>query len=319
MRFCRAGVTTDRMSSKPPLPDDLWAKIPPDAQAAILGLVQTFEHRIAALDALLNRNSSDSSKPPSTEPLHAKRQPLKPTSRKRRGGQLGHKRHTRELVPAEQLTGSVEIKPHACTGRGQALDVQDPEPFRHQVAELPEIRPEVIEYRLHRLTCPGCGSATRAKLPGDVPRGAFGPRLQAWAGLLRGHIARANARSSGSSPTFWASRSPPAWSPSSSVRSARSWPTRWPRSSRPSGMPGRSMSTRPVGVRPAGRPGSGSGRPPGPPPSGCIVREVMTPWKPCWARTPAAIRSSSRIGFPPTHGPRIGNFVGPIRVATCRR
>ena len=174
------------MSAKPPLPDDLWAKTPPDVQAAILGLVQVFEQRIAALEARLNQNSSNSSKPPSTDPLHVKRQPPRPASQKPRGGQAGHQRHTRDLVPAEQLTGSVEIKPPTCTGCGHALDGQDPEPFRHQVAELPEIRPEVIEYRLHRLTCPGCGAANRAKLPGDVPRGAFGPRMQAWAGLLSG-------------------------------------------------------------------------------------------------------------------------------------
>jgi transposase len=84
------------------------------------------------------------------------------------------------------LTCAVEIKPPACPGCGHALDGQDPEPARHQVAELREIRPEVIEYRLHRMTCPGCGVATRARLPADVPRGAFGPRLQAWAGLLSG-------------------------------------------------------------------------------------------------------------------------------------
>jgi transposase len=174
------------MSDKPPLPDDLWAKIPPDAQAAILALVQSLERRIAALEARLNRNSSNSSQPPSTEPLHLKRPPPKPTSKKRRGGQIGHERQTRELVPFEQLTASFEIKPHACSGCGHALDGQDDEPIRHQVAELPEIRPEVIEYRLHRLTGPGCGAATRAKLPTDVPRGAFGPRLQAWAGLLSG-------------------------------------------------------------------------------------------------------------------------------------
>jgi len=174
------------MSSKPPLPDDLWAKTPPDVQAAVLALVQSLEQRISTLEARLNQNSSNSSKPPSTGPLHVKRQPPKPTSRKRRGGQVGHKRHLRELVPPERLTSAVEIKPPTCTGCGHALDGQDPEPIRHQVAELPEIRPEVIEYRLHRLTCPGCGAANRAKLPGDVPRGAFGPRLQAWAGLLSG-------------------------------------------------------------------------------------------------------------------------------------
>jgi transposase len=174
------------MSAKPPLPDDLWDKIPPDAQAAILALVQSFEQRIAALEARINQNSSNSSRPPSTEPLHVKRQPPRPASGKRRGGQAGHERHTRELVPPERLTSAIEIRPPTCTGCGHALDGQDPEPCRHQVAELPEVRPEVIEYRLHRLTCPGCGVATRAELPTGVPRGAFGPRLQAWAGLLSG-------------------------------------------------------------------------------------------------------------------------------------
>ncbi len=174
------------MSGKPPPPDDLWVKVPPDARAAILALVASLERRIAALEARLDQNSSNSSKPPSTEPLQAKRQPPKPASKKRRGGQTGHKGHARELVPAEQLTFAVEIKPHSCSGCGHTLQGQDAEPIGHQVAELPEIRPEVIEYRLHRLTCPDRGAATRAKLPNEVPRGAFGPRLQAWAGLLSG-------------------------------------------------------------------------------------------------------------------------------------
>ncbi len=82
------------------------------------------------------------------------------------------------------MTGSLEVRPTACSGCGHALDGHDPEPRRHQVAELPEIRPEIIESRLHRLPCPGCGAATRARLPDQVPRGAFGPRLHAWASLL---------------------------------------------------------------------------------------------------------------------------------------
>ena len=71
-------------------------------------------------------------------------------------------------------------------GCGHDLDGDDPEPIRHQVAELPEVRPEVIEYRLHRLTCPGCGRRHPGPLPAGVPRGAFGPRLLARVGLLSG-------------------------------------------------------------------------------------------------------------------------------------
>lgn len=58
--------------------------------------------------------------------------------------------------------------------------------MRHQVAELPEARPDVAEYRLHRLACPRCVVTTRGELPAGVLRGAFGPRLQATIALLSG-------------------------------------------------------------------------------------------------------------------------------------
>ncbi len=54
------------------------------------------------------------------------------------------------------------------------------------MAEIPPARPEVTEYRLHRLTCPACGTRTCARLPPGVPAGAFGPRLQAVLALLAG-------------------------------------------------------------------------------------------------------------------------------------
>jgi transposase len=84
------------------------------------------------------------------------------------------------------LTAVVDCKPTACRGCGLALSGSDPRPIRHQVAELPEARPDVIEYRLHRLSCSRCGVATRGGLPDGVPRGAFGPRLQATVALLTG-------------------------------------------------------------------------------------------------------------------------------------
>ncbi len=63
------------MSAEPPIARELWDTIPPDAQAAILALVQAFERRIAALEARLGQDSSNSSRPPSSDPPHVKRRP----------------------------------------------------------------------------------------------------------------------------------------------------------------------------------------------------------------------------------------------------
>ncbi|MGH3082982.1 MAG: IS66 family transposase [Gaiellaceae bacterium] len=62
-------------------------------------------------------------------------------------------------------------------GEPERLDAA--EPWRHQVAELPPIAVRVTEHRLHGVSCPACAAWTRAELPRELPRSAFGPRLQA--------------------------------------------------------------------------------------------------------------------------------------------
>jgi transposase len=66
------------------------------------------------------------------------------------------------------------------------LHGEDPTPLIHQVAELPKIEPMVDEYRLHRLSCPDCGTITCATLPAGVPSGGYGPYLQAVLATLAG-------------------------------------------------------------------------------------------------------------------------------------
>jgi transposase len=53
------------------------------------------------------------------------------------------------------------------------------------VAELPVVRPDVVEYQLHRLTCPRCQTSTCGTLPAGV-RGQFGPRLAATLAVFAG-------------------------------------------------------------------------------------------------------------------------------------
>src|SRR3954466_9885708 len=174
------------MKDQPPLPQPIWDQLPPEAQAAVLVLVQSFERRIADLEERLNKNSTNSSRPPSTDPPSLKRRPPAPASGKKRGGQPGHQRHVRPLVPPEAVRQVIECKPPQCRWCGDALAGDDPEPLRHQVAEVPPVKPVVDEYRLHRLTCPRCRPSTRAKLPPGVPAGAFGPRLRAVLSVLAG-------------------------------------------------------------------------------------------------------------------------------------
>ena len=184
------------MSLQPPIPGPLWDTVPPDAQAALLAAfdalrqqVDQLERRVRDLEARLQLNSTDSSKPPSSDPIGLKRKPPKPPGRRKRGGQPGHRQATRALVPPERLRSSTDCKPDACRRCGGALHGDDPIPLIQQVAELPRIEPIVDEYRLHRLPCPRCGVTTCATPPEGVPAGSFGPYLQAvlatWAGAYR--------------------------------------------------------------------------------------------------------------------------------------
>jgi transposase len=146
--------------------------------------------RIAALEARLGQNSSNSSRPPSSDPPAAPR-PLKrgPSGRKP-GRQPGHVAHQRPLVPPERVDHLVTVWPERCAHCGRALpptpELVTAAPVRHQVSELPPVRVNVTEYQLQRLCCPACGDETRADLPAGTPAGAFGPRLQAAVAVLVG-------------------------------------------------------------------------------------------------------------------------------------
>src|SRR6266540_2622179 len=89
-----------------------------------------------------------------------------------------------ELIEAPERVGEVvEHWPRRCRTCARVFDGQElvdaAEPRRHQVAELPPIAVRVTEHRLRAVRCPACASPTRAELPCEVPRSAFGPRLQA--------------------------------------------------------------------------------------------------------------------------------------------
>src|SRR3989441_7547162 len=176
------------METLPALSHEVWKRTPPEAQAYIRALearVATLEGMIQALQEQLNQTSRNSSRPPSSDPLHRER-PHRPRSTRRRGGQPGHPGSTRTLIPVESVDEVVVVKPEQCSGCHAPLSGDDPTPFRHQVMEIPPIQPVVTEYQWHQLVCPACGETTRAPWPAGVPSGTYGPRVHATVALCTG-------------------------------------------------------------------------------------------------------------------------------------
>jgi transposase len=151
--------------------------------------LRQLQQQLADAKAKLNTDSRNSSLPPSSDRFRRKRRPPPPPGqpRKQRGGQPGHPRQQRPLVPPEQVREIIPCKPTACRRCGKPLDGNDPSPLRHQVAELPVVAPDIVEYQLHRLICPCCHTSTSGKLP-PVVQGLFGPRLEATLALLAGRF-----------------------------------------------------------------------------------------------------------------------------------
>jgi transposase len=178
------------MSQELLVTEELIARQPPEAQAIIRLLLA----KLAELEARLNKTPQNSSLPPSVVHPHAKPAPRKSPSGKKAGGQPGHAKHQRALIPVEQCAQVIPLVPRHCRRCGKSLAGSDPQPLRHQVWEIPEIKPLVTEYQLHRLTCSGCSASSCGELPVGVPRSQAGPRLVALTALLMGCFKQSKRR-----------------------------------------------------------------------------------------------------------------------------
>ena len=191
-------MSSPQSSGRLVIPPEIAAEMTPAVKAFVEVLIDHYEARLADLESRIQKlTPQNSSLPPSTQHPHAKPERGKRDGkRKKRGGQKGHQKHQRELIPAEQCDEVISLQPDACRRCGTLLTGIDAAPIRHQVWELPEIKPIVTEYQQHRLTCPCCGITTCASLPAGVPNSQSGPRLVAFTGLLMGHFRQSKRRAS---------------------------------------------------------------------------------------------------------------------------
>jgi transposase len=132
------------------------------------------------LEALIAKDSHNSSRPPSTDPPWAKRtKSLRRPSGKRPGGQVGHHGETRWLSDSPNRV--VEHRPRECRSCRASLDsAQVVSQRRQQVVEVVPARLRVTEHRLALLRCRACGKTTRGEFAGAVRSGVrYGPGVKA--------------------------------------------------------------------------------------------------------------------------------------------
>lgn len=175
-----------------------WDKTPLSIQAVVVALWQenqTLKHQLTRLQVevsklgeRVNKNSQNSSKPPSSDMNSKNKYPKKEASGQPKGGQQGHEGKGRKLKPLSRVNKVVVCKPTACVDCGALLMGEDCNAERHQVSELPRIVPEIVEYQKHTLTCLACGTKNHGEWPADMPRGSFGVRIQAMTGYLGGRF-----------------------------------------------------------------------------------------------------------------------------------
>ena len=157
-----------------------------------LARIAVLEAQVRELLARLQRNSSNSSTPPSANPLDAPRPVVKSPTGRRPGGQIGHRGHHRLRLPADRVDEVVVHRPRICRGCHTPLPVEagpgDLEPTWHQVAELPKLAAVVTEHQAHSRICPCCGLLNQASIPADVRADVIGPRLAATMSYLSGRF-----------------------------------------------------------------------------------------------------------------------------------
>jgi transposase len=164
-----------------------------DLIVELVATVAALRARVAELErkiALLSRDSSNCSKPPSSDGPFAKpkARPPKKSKKRKRGGQPGHKGKNRDLIPIDEVDVVEEILPEMCghchRHLATSMNPEEGKYFRYQMVDIPESKPHVTEYRLRCIRCE-CGAETWAELPG-IARSGFGPRLTALAAYLTG-------------------------------------------------------------------------------------------------------------------------------------
>ena len=126
--------------------------------------------QIEELTSRLNLNSSNSSRPPSSDSPYQSKEAGK--EHKKPGAKKGHKGHRQAMLDP---TETKIIQPEICSCGNKAFNNLT-DYYTHQVIELPEIKMDVIHFVLYKGICSCCGKTNKGLIPQEHRTG-YGPRL----------------------------------------------------------------------------------------------------------------------------------------------
>ncbi|WP_286161301.1 IS66 family transposase [Clostridium sp. KNHs214] len=139
---------------------------------------------VKSLESQINKNSNNSSKPPSSDGFKKKTKSLRTKSGKKPGGQEGHEGTTLCL---NDNPDEIEIhKVEQCTECGASLKNVSPERYIvRQIIDIPDIKVKIVEHRAEVKICPHCKSKNTASFPEEIKNTVqYGEQLKAIAVYL---------------------------------------------------------------------------------------------------------------------------------------
>ena len=148
---------------------------------------EALRKRVKHLEERLAKNSSNSSKPPSTDGFSKpKPKNLRNKSGKKPGGQNGHS--GRRLEPVDDPDHTVPHDPLQCScgchlGNAPVVDIE-----KRQVFDVPPVKVVVTEHVVKTKICPECGAKVKGEFPDEASAPTqYGPRFGAIVAYLLGY------------------------------------------------------------------------------------------------------------------------------------
>ena len=157
--------------------------------------IESLQKRVSELEKIVARllkNSSNSSKPPSSDDITKPKPKNKNGEKRNIGAQPGHPRNERSPFPREDIDKFHDYKLASCPDcRGEVIPL-DMEPRIIQQVELKEILLTKEEHRSYPAWCKNCGKIHYMPFPPEVYKeGLFRERLTALAAYMK-HVDHAS-------------------------------------------------------------------------------------------------------------------------------